>query len=325
MLLILRLTAWCIAYAFVSPIAWATRTPRRLVICTVLAATTGVVGMRSCQSPTLRIATFNIENYGMPGKRTDERRLLALLGDLDADVIAVQEIADAARFAGLVESVSAGGRHYTFVPSRCGGRRNLHVGFLVDAAHARVLGTPIEYPELAPGRDDACAIDDRPGLLVRFAFGGHRFDLLVVHFAAGRDQVGKRRTQWERALSIVAERRAKDGVAVAIIGDVNSTGYLDDAGDERTWIHGKLESADMRLLTERLPCSEYFQPEGQRHLEVSTLDHLAATADFPIAHVASVRGYCEEVGCAPRLRDRPADFATVSDHCPVVVGAVRAP
>src|SRR4051794_110236 len=101
--------------------------------------------MRSCRAPALRIATFNIENYGTAGKRTDERRLLARPRDIDADVIAVQESADASRFARLVESVSAGGRQYTFVASRCGGKRNLHVGFVIDTAHVHELGAPIEY------------------------------------------------------------------------------------------------------------------------------------------------------------------------------------
>lgn len=315
----LRLLLWLALYAPVGVIAWAARARSRgFAVLAIFSVFAGVAAIRSCRTPALRIATWNIENYGMRGKRTDEDRLRALLADADADVVAVQEIQDAPRFARLVAGVSGGGRRYAFVSSRCGGKRGQLVGFVVDTARVRLRGTE-ELPQLAPGRDDACSIDDRPGLLGRFAADGHRFDLLVVHFAAGAGQLAKRLDQWDRALQI-ADGRQAEGEAVAIMGDVNSTGYRDDAGGERTAIRAKLRAAGMRLLTEGLACSEYYRPQDRGQLEASALDHFAATADFPIEHVARVRGYCAEVRCQPRLDEVPADYANVSDHCPVVVG-----
>ena len=72
----------------------------RLLVWFVLVALL-LIARGGCQHTSrLRVATFNIRNFGVA--QTDVPGLLARLGALDADVIAVQEIQDPTRFASAV-------------------------------------------------------------------------------------------------------------------------------------------------------------------------------------------------------------------------------
>jgi endonuclease/exonuclease/phosphatase family metal-dependent hydrolase len=267
----------------------------------------------------VRLATFNIENFRP--SRTDVPRLVELLEDADADVIAVQEIEDPVGFAAVVGRVRPGGRRYALALSRCAGKSKMHVGFVYDTERVR-LGEQIEYPELDPDGGGSCSLGERSGLLGRFARDAGPFELLVVHLVAGgeEDKAARRRVQWERALRIVERRRAAGTEAIAILGDTNSTGYLDDRWGERTWLGRRLTDARMTMATRAIGCSAYWKP-GDGALAPSLLDHVAISEGFPAANSASVAGYCAEARCRPLDAARPPrDFDAVSDHCPVIVG-----
>jgi endonuclease/exonuclease/phosphatase family metal-dependent hydrolase len=286
---------------------------RRSRLLVVSATACALLGVRSCacSDAPLRLATFNIERFGAPEKRTDTDRLVAILGGLDADVIAVQEIEDPAQ----LERVAARLGRYTAAVSRCGGGSNMRVGFLYDGARMRVESLH-EYPELDPRGEGACTRGDRPGLLARFvSSGGEHFALLAVHLTAHADEefARKRRSQWRRAIAIARDA----GVPTAILGDTNSTGWLDDRHGEHRFIEEELAGAGMKLLTGKLACSEYFTRD--QRLVPSMLDHVAVTAGFPASR-AALHGYCRELACREiPAGDAPSDFAQVSDHCPVSV------
>jgi endonuclease/exonuclease/phosphatase family metal-dependent hydrolase len=274
---------------------------------------------RTCRGPTApppRVATFNIERFGAPDKRTDLGRLAAIIDGLDADVVAVQEIEDPARLHKLAATLRA--RRYGVALSTCGGRSNMRVGFLYDAERLRPSDVR-EYPELDPNGEGACSRGERPGLLARFTpSGGRPFALLAVHLAARGDEehAKKRRSQWRDAIAIARAEHAR-GVPTAILGDTNSTGWLDDRHGERRFIEARLDEAGMRLVTARLPCSEYYPRDGR--LVPSMLDHVAVTRGFP-AETATLHGYCRELACREiPAHHAPSDYAAVSDHCPVTV------
>ncbi len=298
---------------------------KRLALGLALLAIVVAVGARRWGGPSLRIATFNIERFGDDDKITDLPKLVALLEQLDADVIAVQEIVDPELFARTVEKMRVPGRSYRLSLSRCGGQSRMRVGFIYDARRVTFSGTQ-EFPELDPGGEGRCTLGERPGLLGKFAIDDTRLELLAVHLAARGDEEHsmKRRWQWERALKIVAGRRAGGVRSIAVLGDTNSTGYLDDRFGERTFLEQKLAEADLVLRTAALPCSTYYRPDGGEKLAPSMLDHFAATPDFPVRGEARVHGYCAETKCRPLdLDESPKERHTVSDHCPVSVGDGR--
>jgi endonuclease/exonuclease/phosphatase family metal-dependent hydrolase len=315
------------AWAFIAPLAWLTRArpgparrPLRRGLAVLLLLAIYLVVRGGCtRAHALRIATFNIRNFGV--EQTDIARLSARLTALDADVVAVQEIQDPARFEAVIAALAAPRRRYHVVLSQCGGRSRMHVGFVYDSARVDLRGQR-EFPELSPGADGSCSDGDRSGLLGEFAADGAPFDLLVVHLAAGStdERASRRRAQWERALAIVAQLRAEGTRAVAVLGDTNSTGFFDDRHGERTFIDARLREADLELPTRSLACSEYYRGEPAR-LTPSLLDHIALTREFPVERVARVHGYCEELRCQPVPADpAPLEYARVSDHCPVALG-----
>jgi endonuclease/exonuclease/phosphatase family metal-dependent hydrolase len=218
---------------------------RRVLASVALAAVALLaVSLSWCGGAGLRVATFNIENFREG--RTDLSRLSQLLEQADADVIAVQEIEDPAGFAAVVQRLRRDQRSYALALSRCGGRSKMHVGFVYDSARIQLVDRR-EYPELDPDGGGSCGAGERSGLLGQFRMETRAFELLVVHLAAGgdEDKAARRRMQWERALTIV-ERRRKDGAtAFAILGDTNSTGYLDDRWGERTYLEERLGRAGL--------------------------------------------------------------------------------
>jgi endonuclease/exonuclease/phosphatase family metal-dependent hydrolase len=190
----------------------------------------------------------------------------------------------------------------------------MHVGFVFDAKRVKLLDTR-EYPELDPEGKGACA-GDRPGLVARFERlepEGRRFELLVFHLAAGSEpaRVATRKEQWRRAHRIA--KLARD--PIVILGDANSTGYLDDREGERTFIDGEAASANMEVVSAPLKCSEYFQPEPPA-IRPSLLDHVVATPALVRRGSIDVGGYCAELACRAAASP-PREFTTVSDHCPV--------
>ncbi len=277
-----------------------------------------LLALRGCQAE-LRVGTYNIRRFGK--EPTDLARLTAIVRETGADVLAVQEIERAPALEDLAARLSTGGRSFRVRLSACGGASGMHVGFLYDETRARLIASR-ELPELDPTGAGACSTGERPGLAVTFAEarGGRAFTLLAVHLVAGggSDRQQRRRAQWQLAHAAARALEADGLGPVAILGDTNSTGFLDDRGGERGFIEDAAERAHMEVVTRGLGCSEYYGPlEQGGPLVPSLLDHVVASRS--LAHAsARVHGHCAALGCKP-VHTAPRDHATVSDHCPVTV------
>ena len=280
-------------------------------------------GLRSCSAPDLRIGTFNIRTFG---HKTDRVRLTEILSALDADVIAIQEISDVQALRALAAELSAKtSRSYQAVSSDCGGKQRLHLGFLFDKSRAS-LDSVREFPELREDRSGSCFDGDRTGLLGSFSSRGRlsfrstKTHLLTVHFPAGADfeQAQNRQLSLQRALRILASLRQSGTDRLVLLGDLNTTGYVDDQYGERSAVHRQLEQAGIKPLTDDLSCSAYWRPTWRSPYLPGKLDHIFATGSLKTAAAPSVQGFCATLGCQPSTRV-PPDFDAVSDHCPVVV------
>jgi endonuclease/exonuclease/phosphatase family metal-dependent hydrolase len=268
--------------------------------------------IRRCRADDLRVGTYNIRELGVA--QTDLDALTDVVRRAKVDVLAVQEIQSEPKLRELARRLSDDQRSMEVALSRCGGSGKMHVGFLYDVRRVKLLETR-EYPELDPGGKEACG-GDRPGLVARFERmepEGRRFELLVFHLAAGSEpaRVATRKEQWRRAHRIA--KLARD--PIAILGDANSTGYLDDREGERTFIDKEAANANMEVVTAPLKCSEYFQPEPPA-IRPSLLDHVVAAPDLVRPGSMAVHGYCAELACRP-ADSPPREFTHVSDHCPV--------
>lgn len=275
-----------------------------------------------CFERPLRVGTYNIEQFGNKGKKTDIDRLVTIIGEADPDVLAVQEIQNERSLRDLAKRLSRGQRSYRVALSDCGGRSEMKVGVLYDENRTKVKATN-EYPELDPNKKGQCSAGERPGLGVNFDDGEKKpFWLLVVHLIArgDREMFEKRKEQWKKAHAI-AKTLGASGTPVAILGDTNSTGWLDDKFDERTFIEDEAKAAGKVVATRGLACSEYWQPDPSK-LEVSLLDHVVAPPGLVNERSVEVHSFCKELRCKS-TSEKPIDFENVSDHCPVTFDVSR--
>src|SRR5688500_13004328 len=119
--------------------------------------------LAACSSP-VTVATFNIRMFPEPG--TDHSLVAARLAELDASVIAVQEIRDARAMGDVLEDASRHtGRDYQLLIGPCGGDDGEHIttGVVVDASTWQVL-EHAGYPDLHP--EGTCGLRQAGTLVV---------------------------------------------------------------------------------------------------------------------------------------------------------------
>jgi endonuclease/exonuclease/phosphatase family metal-dependent hydrolase len=285
-----------------------------------------------CQRDRVRVATYNIRQFGVA--KTDLDRLTTIIAKTDADVLAVQEIQSEKKLRDVAQRLSQGRRRFDVVLSRCGGKSEMHVGFLYDTEKLSVISTK-EYPELDPNGGVSCN-GERPGFAATFEEKNGkktRFALLVVHllFGGERERVDLRKAQWRKAHTIAAE--IGKSTPVAILGDTNSTGWDDDDHGERSFIRDEANRAGLVVATNDLRCSEYWTPgakddgegggEGASgSLVPSTLDHVVASPAIVKRGSTEVHSFCRELSCKATSK-KPTDFEKVTDHCPVTFDLPR--
>jgi len=305
-----------------------------------LAALLGCAGVESESVPPpaeghFRVVTWNIRFFPEPS--TDVERTGEVLADLDADLIAVQEIADSSALASMLDQVNSllarqaresgqgSSRHYDYELAESGGHGGQFVGYVYDE-------NSVELSDVKTLKSLQMTPDLRPGLFARVKSkrGGLDFQVIVMHTDSGtRDRDYQNRVRFLDSLGVeLGERRAADA-DVIVLGDLNTMGRLAEEGLGRVGWDEEVANLDRRAAEmglSRLPnspsCTEYYRGRG------SFLDHIlvsTAMAEAPAGSVARVFGYCAEADCQPIDQENmPYDYVHVSDHCPVVIDLIDA-
>jgi endonuclease/exonuclease/phosphatase family metal-dependent hydrolase len=270
--------------------------------------------------PRVTVGTFNIRLF--PDRETAPDAVAERIVELGADVVMVQEIRDPVVFAGVLLAASAAtGRRYQVALGPMCESSVLQVGVVFDADKLTVAARR-EQRELDPLGRCSCRIGHPPALLLVLdtAWGG-RLCAMSVHlqFGARRWQYRARREQWEELVASMVRVEAEFGGKIAVAGDFNSTGYLDDDRGERRFIHATCDAAGLVLATRGVGCTAYWQPNRRtRDYMPSALDHILLRE--PAHGPAEPLGMCAALGgrSVPGHQHN-VDFHTVSDHCPVRV------
>jgi endonuclease/exonuclease/phosphatase family metal-dependent hydrolase len=278
------------------------------------------LGRLACprDSEPLVLGTFNIEMFPRVG--TDRAAVVDALVELDATVVALQEIRDPFALEMVLWLASQrAGRDCRVLMAPCGGNGVLITNALVwDASRVR-LAYARPFPALDASGTATCRLDVQPALLGVFERdGGERFGVLTVHLNAFPHGFARRREQWTHVLRILARARADLGIPVLALGDFNSTGFRGEPAEERGYVQGVVDAAGFSLPTRDIPCTEYWRPQGKKgRFEPSILDHAVATDG---SWAAEPLGMCARLRCEARPAGKmdPA-WSRVSDHCPVRV------
>lgn len=274
----------------------------------------------------LRVATWNIRFFPEPS--TDTEHTGQILAALDADLIAVQEIADSDSLGAMLKAVNArlaqqartSPRRYEHVLAESGGHGGQFVGYIYDRNAVSISDVEtVARLQMTP--------DLRPGLFARVTSlrGGVDFQVIVMHTDSGtKDRDYQNRLRFMDSLAVELSVRGETDSDIIVLGDLNTMGRLRDeelprvtAEEEIADLDAKAGEMGLRRLPNLPACTEYYRGRG------SLLDHILvsrAMTEAPSNAVARVAGYCAVAGCQ-RLDpdDMPYDYEHVSDHCPVVI------
>lgn len=267
--------------------------------------------------PHFRVATFNIRFFPEPTTSLDA--VAARMAEVDADLMAVQEIRDPVALDEVLRMASeTTGRDLRVLLGRYCREDPLQLGIIYDHDRFRVVETR-EQAELAPPGHDGCGDGFPPAFAAVLEDDeGFRMLAMSVHFqccASASDHL-RRRQQWAMLTASLPRLELELGGDLVIAGDFNTTGWHDDQWGERTFIESLVAASGLTLTTREVGCTAYWEPEGpDGPFATSTLDHIL-TRDGEW-EPAEAMGMCDHHACA--LGDPGSDYLRVSDHCPVRV------
>ncbi|HUI18368.1 MAG TPA: endonuclease/exonuclease/phosphatase family protein [Alphaproteobacteria bacterium] len=278
----------------------------------------------------LRVAAWNIEWFP---DHTDIGWLACTIAWLNLDLLGVSEIRDSDRARARMGELLAELARLTGAPwqvdlQRCGAKASQHVGFLWNGARLRLAAAEDAWAlnARARGPEEPCAGWLRPGRHGYFlpaAGASAGFHALVVHLKSGaRPADAAERAAALARLAAATAALGPGAERLILLGDFNTMG--DGArGSAAAEVRGllSLASAAAPALGEGAApaCSEYYRGRG------GELDHVLASRAMGrvSAEGTGVSGYCAVARCAPispwLVNARPAAYASLSDHCPVVV------
>jgi endonuclease/exonuclease/phosphatase family metal-dependent hydrolase len=275
----------------------------------------------SCEaSPLPSLGTFNIRLF--PDRGTAPEAVADRIVELDVDLFMVQEIREPAAFDRVLADASRRlGRDYAASLGPMCRTSELQLGVVHDRRRFR----EVEHrgqAALDPEARCSCRDGHPPAFLsVLEAADGTRLAAMSVHLQYGgrRWMHRARRDQWEHLVATVLRLRQELGVPLAVAGDFNSTGFVDDDRGERSLILQMAARAGMTLATADLRCTAYWRPNRRtRDYVPSMLDHILLSE--PAGGPVEVLGMCVALGGRGCAGDQDVpDFHRVSDHCPLRV------
>jgi endonuclease/exonuclease/phosphatase family metal-dependent hydrolase len=236
----------------------------------------------------LRVATYNVHACVGADRRHDPDRVAAVVGELDADVVALQEFTYAASIAietrEPVELVALDRYQCALGPTR-----------QIDA---RCFGNALltRHPIVEVHRLDLSldGREPRGALAATVDVGGTHVHLLATHLGL---RVRERRFQVQQILSYLDSVRHS---LVVVLGDVND--WLPGRSVVKVLDHRLGPAVRLRSFPSSRPCLSldriWIHPAGalQRiFVHTSTLarrasDHLPVVADIDLGHVSATTG-----------------------------------
>ncbi len=275
---------------------------------------------------SLRVVSWNLENFTGDPASHDLERLREVIADLDPDVLALQEINEPRALAELLPE-------FELLASVEGGRGDQKVAIAWRPDRVERIAGPFEHPGLSLGGRV------RPGLSAYLrGREGPDLWLVVVHLKAMSDGIGLRREQWRELVAIAEAARLREpgsepaDLDLLIVGDFNSTGPKDGTwADEQAELRAALAPAQLWRIPSSDGCTTYY--DGRRRdawKEPSEIDLMWVRGlDESLDGATRLRAgtHCARRSCqAFRSTDAypELDYEQLSDHCPLVLDLTRA-
>lgn len=278
----------------------------------------------------LRFATYNIRNFDYDQRShvpTNKGQLKRNLDEVNADLLAVQEINQVSVFKQFIEN--SYNNKYGVALTDCGGSHGQRLGFVFDRSKFELQSFHEDMRTVNPKNvsNEFCE-GSRPLAVAHFKMknkkGNQDLIAISVHLKSGGHpkSIEKRFLQLSILDEVVKYYNSQGIQNIVIMGDFNSTEYQHKKGSYKRF---NRIVGDMNLLdtTKDAKCTSYWWGglrDGKQH--PSVLDHVIISPTLldgsplpkarPLAH-------CQKLGCWPtRDEDMGVNYDEVSDHCPVV-------
>lgn len=278
---------------------------------------------------SLRFSSYNIRNFDYDQRShtpTNKKHLVSIIDQLNADLIAVQEINDTDEFERMISN-NYNGKYKTAL-SICGGAHSQKLGFVYNTNKFKLVKFEEDSRVSNPANphQESCNNGSRPLAVGTFKIID-RNELLVaisVHLKSGGRQsnIDKRFLQHKIINNVVKEYNAKGIKNVVIMGDFNSTEYIVKGSRAKERFKESVKSMGLKDATARLSCSAYWWGGAQDSKQYpSLLDHILLSPSLTGKSSAKIEtyGHCKKLSCQVTPESRMGvSFDEVSDHCPLV-------
>lgn len=288
----------------------------------------------------LRFATYNIRNFDYDQRShvpTNKGQLKANLDEVNADLLAVQEINQVHVFERFIENNYFG--KYGVALTECGGSHDQKLGFVYDLSKFSLISFHQDLRTSNPKKsrnhfrnhyrnqkqNQHCE-GSRPLAVAHFKMKHNNQDLIAisVHLKSGGQpkSIEKRFLQLSIIDQVVKQYKSEGIQNIIIMGDFNSTEYQHKKGSYQKF-NNIINEMNLYDSTRDAKCTSYWWGglrDGKQY--PSVLDHVILSHSLlngssipkakPLAH-------CKSLRCSP-TRDElmGVNYDEVSDHCPVV-------
>lgn len=274
----------------------------------------------------ITLGSYNIRTYDSKKSPTDKRELKKIIRSMKADFITVEEIVNASSFKAFIKKSFP---NYGVYLSKCGGGGKQKIGFLYSKRIFKLKKVYEDNRLSDPGNivgQYGCG-RLRPALVGIFTHLKTREEFVAVgvHLKAGGSSNNyiKRAKQYEIVSRIVDELRLADYKNIALMGDFNSTGYLDQDQDYINF-QNMLAETNMTSSSENLQCTSYWSGKNRSDdiEEPSVLDHVVYSGTLlgKTPKKVTLLSHCKKVLCKRESAETLGrSYKKVSDHCPITV------
>jgi endonuclease/exonuclease/phosphatase family metal-dependent hydrolase len=282
----------------------------------------------------LRVASYNIRNFDYDVRShtpTNKLHLVKMINEMQADIIAVQEINEKEEFKNMITKNFAGS--YKAKLSECGGANDQKLGFIYNTNKLSLLEFKEDLRTVNPNYNNQnqeqeqglCYTGSRPLAIGIFKNNttNEKIVAIAVHLkAGGRPSNIRKRFKQHKVISTIVNEFHKNGfMNVIVMGDFNSTEYI-YKGEEFERFKESVQAMDMADAAKDLKCSAYWwggSRDSKQH--PSALDHILISNNLLNGTTPKLHsyGHCKKLNCKTTLEENMGvSFDEVSDHCPIL-------
>ncbi len=282
---------------------------------------------------SIRLASYNIRNFDYDERShtpTNKSFLVETIEELNADILAVQEINEKEVFKRMIEKNFFG--KYSTELTNCGGHHEQKLGFVYNTTKYTLINFEEDLRTSNPNdrrqtQRQNCNQGSRPLAIATFEnkLTHEKIVAISVHLkSGGRPKSIQKRFQQHAIIRDVVKNLKQRGLnRIVVMGDFNSTEYILKNNNQQKFVQS-VQQMDMLDSTKNLKCSAYWWggvDDGEQY--PSTLDHILVSPELLGSKSKTITttsyGHCKALNCqVTDERFMGISFDQVSDHCPVV-------